>query len=138
MKTLKKTVLIYESIGFVLVIALLWITELFDLPHALFNTPATPVNWLESLIETIGVLILAFAVIIITSNYIRKIRYLEGFLPVCSFCKKIRINDRWIPIEVYITDNSEAVFSHGYCPECAEKYFKENINDVGFAENGPN
>ena len=128
MKNLKKAVIVYQSIGFILVIALLWLNELVDLPHVVFNAPATPANWLESLIESVGVLILGITVITITRNDIRKIKYLEGFLPVCSFCKRIRIDEKWIPIEVYISDNSEAVFSHGYCPECAEKYFNENMD----------
>ncbi len=51
-----------------------------------------------------------------------KVKLLSGFLPICAFCKKIR-NDKgyWQQIESYIRDNSEAEFTHGYCPECAAK-----------------
>ena len=53
-----------------------------------------------------------------------KIKVLSGFLPTCSFCKKIR-NDKgeWEQIETYIRDRSEAQFSHGICPECMEKRY---------------
>ncbi|MCP5453071.1 MAG: hypothetical protein H7A27_03765 [Spirochaetaceae bacterium] len=48
---------------------------------------------------------------------------LEGLLPICSYCKKIRDkNDEWLPLELYIEDRSEAEFSHGICPECFEKH----------------
>ena len=52
------------------------------------------------------------------------INTLHGILPICSFCKKIR-NDKgaWDQIEKYISEHSEAVFSHSLCPDCAkEKY----------------
>jgi PAS domain S-box-containing protein len=50
------------------------------------------------------------------------VRLLSGLIPICASCKKIR-NDKgyWEQIEIYIRDHSEAIFSHGYCPECAEK-----------------
>jgi hypothetical protein len=54
----------------------------------------------------------------------REIRVLRGFLPICSFCKKIRAPDQqWHPLETYITEHSEAKFSHGFCPECGRKYY---------------
>ncbi len=55
-----------------------------------------------------------------------KIKTLSGLLPICSSCKKIR-NDRgyWEHIEIYIRDHSEADFTHGICPECAEKLYPE-------------
>jgi two-component system, chemotaxis family, CheB/CheR fusion protein len=54
------------------------------------------------------------------------VKQLSGMLPICSSCKKIR-DDKgyWSQIESYITNHSEALFSHGYCPECAEKVMKE-------------
>jgi hypothetical protein len=53
-------------------------------------------------------------------------RRLEGFLPICSHCKKIRDdNDIWQPIESYIRDRSDAEFSHGICPECLKVHYPE-------------
>ena len=55
-----------------------------------------------------------------------KIKILSGLLPICVSCKKIR-DDKgyWNQIEVYISDRSEAEFSHGICPECAKKLYPE-------------
>lgn len=52
----------------------------------------------------------------------REIRVLNGLLPICSSCKKIR-DDKgyWSQLEVYIKDHSNAEFTHGYCPECANE-----------------
>lgn len=51
---------------------------------------------------------------------------LSGLLPICASCKKIR-NDKgyWERIEQYIGDRSTATFSHGICPECAQKSYPE-------------
>jgi response regulator RpfG family c-di-GMP phosphodiesterase len=53
-----------------------------------------------------------------------QVKKLSGFLPICASCKKIR-DDKgyWQQIEAYIRDHSEAEFSHGICPECAEKLY---------------
>jgi ligand-binding sensor domain-containing protein len=52
------------------------------------------------------------------------VKTLSGLLPICSNCKKIR-NDKgyWDQIEGYIQKHSEAQFTHGICPECAEKLY---------------
>ena len=55
-----------------------------------------------------------------------EVKILGGFLPICSGCKKIRDDSGyWTQLEAYISERSEAEFSHGICPECAENYFDE-------------
>ncbi|MCK9419977.1 MAG: response regulator [Nitrospirae bacterium] len=55
-----------------------------------------------------------------------KVQQLSGMLPICASCKKIR-DDKgyWKQIESYITEHSEAVFSHGLCPDCGKKAYEE-------------
>jgi len=55
-----------------------------------------------------------------------KIKILNGFLPICSHCKKIR-DDKgyWNQIESYIRDHSEAEFTHGICPICAKEFYPD-------------
>lgn len=50
---------------------------------------------------------------------VNEVNTLEGLLPICSYCKKIKDeNGNWNVMERYITDHSEAAFSHGICPDC--------------------
>jgi len=57
---------------------------------------------------------------------LQKLKQLSGLLPICSFCKKIRDDEGyWNQIEAYITEHSEAEFSHGICQECAKKYYPD-------------
>jgi HAMP domain-containing protein len=55
-----------------------------------------------------------------------KIKTLSGLLPICSWCKRIR-DDKgyWKQVEVYVSEHSEADFTHGICPECLKKTSKE-------------
>jgi len=124
-KIFTKKIVFYDSLGFGIVILFLWMNEILDIPHLFFGAKHTPINLTESIFETIIVFILLLVVLIFTSFLIRRIKYLEGFLQVCSSCKKIKVNDEWIPIEDYIRGGAEAKFSHGLCPECAAKYIKE-------------
>jgi PAS domain S-box-containing protein len=57
-----------------------------------------------------------------------KVKTLSGLLPICASCKKIR-DDKgyWTRIEEYLSRHSDAEFSHGLCPECAEKLYKEYL-----------
>jgi len=55
-----------------------------------------------------------------------ELRMLRGFIPICASCNKIRDDDGfWTQLEVFIRDHSEAEFSHGICPECAERLYPE-------------
>jgi len=55
-----------------------------------------------------------------------KVRQLSGMLPICASCKKIR-DDKgyWSGIESYVSEHTEAVFSHGLCPECEKKAYED-------------
>jgi PAS domain S-box-containing protein len=50
---------------------------------------------------------------------LKEVKTLNGLVPICSSCKRIR-NDQgyWQQVEIYLSQHSEAVFAHGTCPEC--------------------
>ena len=50
-----------------------------------------------------------------------KVKQLSGLLPICSYCKRIRGDENyWERVESYITEHTDAKFSHGICPQCYE------------------
>ena len=54
-----------------------------------------------------------------------RVKQLEGIVPICSYCKKIRDDQKnWHQLETYISNHSDAIFSHGACPDCAEEQMK--------------
>lgn len=57
-----------------------------------------------------------------------RVRVLEGIIPICMYCKKIRDDsNQWNMLEQYITDHSDALFSHGLCPDCFKKAMAEEL-----------
>lgn len=55
----------------------------------------------------------------------KEVELLEGLLPICSYCKKIRDDEGdWQVLEKYIQDRSAATFTHGICESCLEKELK--------------
>jgi hypothetical protein len=66
-----------------------------------------------------------------------RIRLLEGLLPICAECKKIRDQaDTWHRLETYLSAHSSLTFTHGICPECEKqimaKFKREQPVQSGF------
>lgn len=63
------------------------------------------------------------------------VKQLQGILPICSYCKKIRDDrDYWQNVESYIADHSQVEFSHGICPSCYENTVKPELQRFGITE----
>lgn len=126
-KSISRRMLTYEIIAFALIILTIWSNEIIDIPAMFFGAEVSPLNWQESIFESTLIIIIAVFIINFTRKIFQRMKYLEGFLPVCSYCKKIRDEKgNWQQIEAYIHARSEAEFSHGICPECAAKYFPDD------------
>ena len=55
-----------------------------------------------------------------------EVKQLQGMIPICAWCKKIRDDDKyWHNVEEYIAKRSTIEFSHSICPDCEQEYFKE-------------
>ncbi|HVM62628.1 MAG TPA: response regulator [Verrucomicrobiae bacterium] len=63
------------------------------------------------------------------------VKLLQGLLPICCYCKKIR-NDQnyWQQVDTYIAEHSEAQFTHGICPECREKIVRPELERIRQSE----
>ena len=80
-------------------------------------------EWVDTLVDV--AILSAFAVTIdqIVRQQ-RQIKVLEGMLPICSFCKRIRDQDgEWRRIESFIAERSRAQFSHTFCQQCGQIHY---------------
>jgi len=79
--------------------------------------------------------IITFVFIVYVTHYAiqakdleKRVQKLEGILPICSFCKRIRVGDNeWVRLEEYITTHTEAQLSHGLCPDCAREHYSKYL-----------
>jgi len=61
-------------------------------------------------------------------GFTRRIQELEGLLPICSYCKKIRNEKQlWDQIEEYVAKQTHKSLSHSICPECYEIHVKPSL-----------
>lgn len=64
-------------------------------------------------------------------NALDHVRTLEGILPICSYCKKIRDDQQsWHHVESYVAEHTEAHFSHAVCPDCYEEKVKPMMDEL--------
>jgi len=83
------------------------VIELLDLAHPLYR---------DRYVNT------ALTIAPVCAMLIVHARALRGLIPICSYCKSIRDSQgTWHELETYITEHSEALFSHGVCPRCLER-----------------
>lgn len=62
-------------------------------------------------------------IVVELQNALANVKTLKGLIPICASCKKIRNHDGdWKQLEQYMTEHSDALFSHGLCPECSSNY----------------
>lgn len=59
------------------------------------------------------------------------VKRLSGLLPICAYCKKIRDDQNyWQQVESYITEHSDARFSHSICPSCYEQFARPELEQL--------
>jgi hypothetical protein len=70
-------------------------------------------------------------------NAAARIKKLEGILPICSNCKKIRLEgadprkkEGWVSLQEYLEDRSEVTFTHSICPQCLEKLYPDVAKEL--------
>jgi CheY-like chemotaxis protein len=62
-------------------------------------------------------------------HLLEHVKKLEGVLPTCMYCKRIRDDgNRWVGMEQYISQRTEASFSHGVCPTCYDDIVQPELN----------
>ncbi len=59
----------------------------------------------------------------------RAVLQLEGLLPICSYCKRIRDEaERWSQVDDYVSRHTDAQFTHGICPDCYEHHLRPQLD----------
>ena len=105
--------------------------EIIDVPHYVFND--APTSYSQRSGEITIELSIFFTIVVMQialfNKLYKRIRVLEGFIPICASCKKIRnAEDQWEQMEKYITQHSLAQFSHSICPDCARQLYPDLYN----------
>jgi len=115
-----RVAVIPQIIGFLALAALVWMDELLDLPHVLFGAAASPHRVEEALLESVVILLLGTAVSAWTIRAARRVAYLESFVVLCAWCRRVHYDDTWLSVEAFFAQH-RARTSHGLCPDCERR-----------------
>lgn len=67
-------------------------------------------------------------------KFTTQVRQLEAFLPICSYCKKVRDDQNyWTQIEAYINERTGSEFSHSICPDCYQRVIVPELERMKIA-----
>lgn len=117
-------VLLYEVLGFTVIITLSWLNELLGLAALLIGGDHQR-NWREAAFETLVILVVAVPTVLLTRRVVARLHYLEGFLRICSWCRRVESDGSWVIVEDFFTKQLDTKSTHGICPTCAEKVMQQ-------------
>jgi len=116
--------LLWQSLGFLIIVVLTWSDALFDLAHAIFGLPHREEDLNRTMITTVVIVFLWMLSAYKVYRVVSRLSYLESFLHVCAWCRRIEYKDRWLSLEAHFTEKTGRSPSHGICPECSEKMLR--------------
>ena len=127
-----RSILLVQVLILMIFLVLTISNELLDIPHFLFGDEPTSISQRSSevIIEMSIFAIVVLIEIVIMKKLFTRIKILEGFLPICAHCKKIREKNNWVQMEAYITEHSLSKFSHSICPDCRKKLYPDLYSEL--------
>ena len=114
-------VLVYQSVGFLSIITLTWLDELIKLPSLVFSDHLLIWDFRESALKMLLILAVWFLLTGSTRRVLARVRYLEGFMRACSWCRHIDYKGNWISLEEFLHAGFDTPTTHGICPTCLAK-----------------
>ena len=121
--------LLWQSLGFLIVVVLTWSDAIFDLAHVILGLPHREVDVNRTAITTVVLIFLwmfsAYKIYLVVS----RLSYLESFLHVCAWCRKIEYGNQWLSLEAHFAQKTGGKVSHGICPECSKQVMRAAPKD---------
>lgn len=125
MKKLKENSILWiEATGFSLLIVLSWLTEAIRIPHFIFGEDFIT-NWHRAALRTLIISLIWAWVHVATKRLLKRLHYLEEFLRICGWCRRVCHEGEWLEMEKYFSSRFSVTPSHGMCPDCLAKKIKE-------------
>jgi hypothetical protein len=122
-----RKVLLYECIGFGLLIAFAWFDGVRGLPQFLFGGGNHIHDWRDSAMATLIILYVAAIILGLTLRLLERLQHLEDMLKVCAWCRKIGYHNKWLKMEDYFVEGYQIFTTHGMCPECLKKVQEDTV-----------
>ena len=109
---------LYQNLGFLGIIILFFLDDLLNLPSLIFSDHPFAFIYRRSTLGMLLVLGVWFLVSMSTRRIVERVRYLEKFMRVCAWCRRINYHDEWMRLEEFIQQGFDTPTTHGICTEC--------------------
>ena len=114
-------IVLYQNLGFLGIMVISYLDELLKLPTLLFSEHPFAFLFRRSTLDILLILAVWFLVSTSTRRILERIRYLEKFMRVCAWCRRINFKGEWMPLEEFMRQGFDTPTTHGICTVCLTK-----------------
>jgi hypothetical protein len=114
-------IVLYQNLGFLGIMAICYFNDLLKLPSLIFSDHPFAFVYRRSTLEILLVLAVWLLVSASTRRILERLRYLEKFMRVCAWCRKINYHGQWMPLEDFMRHGFDTPTTHGICTGCLRK-----------------
>jgi hypothetical protein len=129
-------IVLYQNLGFLGIMVISYLDELIKLPSLIFSDDPVAFVYRRSTLDMLIVLAVWLLVSASTRRILERVRYLEKFMRVCAWCRKIDYKGEWMRLEEFMEQGFDTPTTHGICPECPKQQ-KEAVDRAKMARNNP-
>jgi len=116
--------------GISIFLIFIWLDDIYDIPLCFMNVDENTQNWIAPVWETLLLAVIVGTCLFMVRRVERRIEYLEGLNVICSHCRRVKLDDQWMPIEQWLERTSPVEFSHGLCNDCLKELYPERYDKV--------
>jgi len=129
-------IMLYQNLGFLGIIVISYLDELIKLPSLIFSDHPFAFVFRRSTLDMLIVLAVWLLVSASTRRILERVRYLERFMRVCAWCRRIDYKGEWMRLEDFMEQGFDTPTTHGICPECLKQQ-KEAVERAKMARKNP-
>jgi hypothetical protein len=129
-------IILYQNLGFLGIMVISYLDELIRLPSLIFSDDPFAFVFRRSTLDMLIVLAVWLLVSASTRRILERVRYLEKFMRVCAWCRKIDYKGEWMRLEEFMEQGFDTPTTHGICAECLKQQ-KEAVDRAKMARNNP-
>ena len=116
-----KRIILYQNLGFLGMVVFCLIDELLQLPALNFSEHPFAFLFRWPTLELLLTLLVWLLVGISTRRILDHLHYLEKFLRVCAWCRRINYQGEWMRLEEFMQQGFDTPTTHGICQDCLQK-----------------
>lgn len=114
-------IVLYQNLGFLAILGICYLDDLLKLPAAISPDHLFAFIFSRSMLDIVLVLAVWFLVSSSTRRMLDRVRYLEKFMRVCAWCRRINFKGEWMPLEEFMRQGFDTPTTHGICTDCRQQ-----------------